>query len=349
MHCAQQLTKDNICDKINGTKNERKAAGIMKKILVLFTGGTIGSSAVNSVINVDAGGKYLLIEQYQSVYGDETEFECRQILNILSENITSDEWEILCGELSKTDLSAYSGVIITHGSDTLAYTSALIGMLFRHSPVPIILIAANLPLNQKGTNGLFNFACGVKIISDGKYKGIFTVYEKTYLSTRMLPADTCLDRFSSYGGEEFAGISEKMLCESFAPLLKNPLHFKKHVLKIHGYPDMDFSAYRLPEDIGGVLYSPYHSGTACMRADKPERSFSYLADMCSEKNIPLYICGVKSSEQYYASLAKIMDGGVKTLGGISDVSAYMKLAIAINQNEYPLDDFMSTNIYFEML
>lgn len=319
----------------------------MKKILVLFTGGTIGSAVHDGIVSVDREKKYLLVDQYKSIYGRGVEFECRQILNILSENITSKEWQVIADELSGVDFNDYSGVIITHGSDTLAYTSALVGMLFRHSPVPIILTAANLPLTEKGTNGLYNFTCAVKMITDGKYRGVFTVYEEVFMSTRLLPADTCLDKFSVYGGEQFRGISEKMLEKKFPPLLKKPFKLEKRVLKIEGYPDMDFSAYRIPEGVGAVLYEPYHSATASMRENGGAMSFSYLADMCAEKGVPLYVCGVKNTPNRYDTLDKMMKCGIRTVGKISAPTAYIKLLIGINQSEYPLDEFMGMNIYFE--
>lgn len=319
----------------------------MTKILVLFTGGTIGSKVNDGIVAVDESGKFLLVKQYESIYGRETDFECRQILNVLSENITSHEWQVIADELSGVDFDSYSGVIITHGSDTLAYTSALVGMLFRHSPIPIILTAANRPLTEKGTNGFYNFTCAVKIISDGKHCGVFTVYEDVYLSTRLLPADTCLDKFSAYGGDAFNGVSEQMLQKKFSPLLKKPLSLKKRVLKIQGYPDMDFSSYRIADGVGAVLYEPYHSATACMKENGGIMSFSYLAQMCAEKSLPLYICGVKNAAARYDTLDKMLRCGVKTVGKLSAPAAYIKLLIGINQTEYPLDEFMNMDIYFE--
>lgn len=321
----------------------------MKKILVLFTGGTIGSVCENGVTDVDRSGKFLLTSHYEQVYGGNVEFHCCRIMNILSENITSANWQQLAEELYKVDFESYSGIIITHGSDTLAYTAAFVGMLFRHSQVPIILVAANLPLNRAGTNGLYNFANAVKLICEGKYHGVFAFYDKLYLATRMLPADTCLDRFSSYGGDEFYKVSQQMLQASFEPLLKKPLKLTKSVLKIHGYPDIDFSAFNVPENAGAVLYVPYHSGTACTSGDNPGKNITMLVEKCRKSNIPLYICGVKEGGSVYASLDAMLKEGIKTLGAISDVSAYIKLLIGINQTEYTLDEFMNTDIYFEIV
>ena len=70
----------------------------------------------------------------------------------------------------------YMGVILTDGSDTLAYTSALLGMYFRHFDIPLFIIASNKPIGEKGSNGLFNFTSAVGLIKEGKYKGVFTLY-----------------------------------------------------------------------------------------------------------------------------------------------------------------------------
>ena len=89
-------------------------------------------------------------------------------------------------EINSIDTALYSGVILTHGSDTLAYTSALLGMYFRHFDIPLFIIASNKPIGEKGSNGLFNFTSAVGLIKGGKYKGVFTLYERVMLPTRDL-------------------------------------------------------------------------------------------------------------------------------------------------------------------
>lgn len=125
----------------------------MKKILVLFTGGTIGSITTDGIIDVEREGKYAVVEAYKSAYGDDVEFECRQILNILSENMGFSGWEKMIHEINSIDTALYSGVILTHGSDTLAYTSALLGMYFRHFNIPLFISQATSPLARKVQTG----------------------------------------------------------------------------------------------------------------------------------------------------------------------------------------------------
>ena len=305
----------------------------MKKILVLFTGGTIGSITTDGIIDVELEGKYAVVEAYKSAYGDDVEFECGQVLNILSEN---------------------SGVIITHGSDTLAYTSALLGMYFRHFDIPLFIIASNKPIGEKGSNGLFNFTSAVGLIKEGKYKGVFTLYERVMLPTRVIPADTCRDRFGVYGYDSindfsvFSGVSENMLSRPRERIFHNDVKFGKRVLFIEGYPAMDFGCFVPNEDTAAVLYSPYHSATACTDVSEGKSyALTEFIKRCITKNIMVYICGLKRKVPIYSTVAEIIKAGSIPIYTTSAVAAYMKLLLAYNQEEMPVKEVMGKDLFFE--
>ncbi len=321
----------------------------MKKILVVFTGGTIGSTEKNGIINVDEQKNYRLISLYKQNYNSDIEFNPVEIMEILSENITASHWGTICNYLFSLDFADYDGIIVTHGSDTLAFTSAIIGMLFSHTEIPIILIASNLTLGTPGSNGLENFAKAVEHISSGKSKGVFTIFDKTYLSTRIMPADSCLDKFSSYGNENIELIFQKTANKKPTPLPVKNIEFKNDILMIYGYPNINFSAFKITKNVAAVLYVPYHSGTACSENDKPEYTLTDFINRCRKQNINVYLSGIKINDGVYASLDKILDAGAIPLFGISEVSAYAKLLIAYNQNALSVNDFLENNIYFEQV
>ncbi len=60
----------------------------MSKILVILTGGTIGSRIEGNVIDVSGTSPRRLLAMYREKYGDSEEFEVIQPLNLLSENMT---------------------------------------------------------------------------------------------------------------------------------------------------------------------------------------------------------------------------------------------------------------------
>ena len=321
----------------------------MKKILVLFTGGTIGSITTDGIIDVEREGKYAVVEAYKSAYGDDVEFECRQVLNILSENMGFSGWEKMIHEINSIDTALYSGVILTH-----AYTSALLGMYFRHFDIPLFIIASNKPIGEKGSNGLFNFTSAVGLIKEGKYKGVFTLYERVMLPTRVIPADTCRDRFGVYGYDGFndfsvfSGVSENMLSRPRERIFHNDVKFGKRVLFIEGYPAMDFGCFVPNEDTAAVLYSPYHSATACTDVSEGKSyALTEFIKRCITKNIMVYICGLKRKVPVYSTVAEIIKAGSIPIYTTSAVAAYMKLLLAYNQEEMPVKEVMGKDLFFE--
>ena len=326
----------------------------MKKILVLFTGGTIGSITTDGIIDVEREGKYAVVEAYKSAYGDDVEFECRQVLNILSENMGFSGWEKMIHEINSIDTALYSGVILTHGSDTLAYTSALLGMYFRHFDIPLFIIASNKPIGEKGSNGLFNFTSAVGLIKEGKYKGVFTLYERVMLPTRVIPADTCRDRFGVYGYDGFndfsvfSGVSENMLSRPREQLFHGDIAFKKRIMFIEGCPAMDFGCFVPNGDTAAVLYSPYHSATACIDVSEVKSyALTEFIKRCITKNIMVYICGLKRKVPIYSTVAEIIKAGSIPIYTTSAVAAYMKLLLAYNQEEMPVKEVMGKDLFFE--
>lgn len=326
----------------------------MKKILVLFTGGTIGSKTDDGIINVAGDGRFDLIKAYRRQFQREVKFEARQIINILSENMLYHHWQRLTEILSMVDTDNYQGIIITHGSDTLAYTSAFLGMYYRHFNIPVFVIASNKPIFEEGSNGLFNFAAAVDKIMEGTYKGIYALYEKVYPAARLMPADTCIDKFHAYGEDGvneytvFKGIHKDDLNKPLEQLFKGPLEFSNHIMKLDSYPSMDFSQYVPNEKTAAVLYNPYHSGTACTLTEYGEEySLCRFVKKCLAKEVKVYICGIKKSAAMYDTLKDVISAGAIPMYNISDVAAYMKLLIAYNQKQYPVGDVLKRNLYFE--
>ena len=63
----------------------------MKKILVILTGGTIGSKVSSNDINIDSKTAYSLLERYREIYERETEFEV--LSKILPSEIELSYWQ----------------------------------------------------------------------------------------------------------------------------------------------------------------------------------------------------------------------------------------------------------------
>ena len=329
----------------------------MKNILLILTGGTIGSVNRNGIIGTDSK-KCRVLEMYEAEHND-CRFLIRSPLNILSENLDVSHWEALINYILSLDLSGFDGMIITHGSDTLSYSSALLGMCLNHINIPIVITAANFVPDDPRSNALMNFNAAVRLI-ENVCSGIYTVYGsgtengvEAYIPTRINEADRINDRFSSADGEPLAFIDkdgkiksntdfDMSLLEKHKTLtgLKG-VEFRKSVYMITPYPSLDYDKIVIDENTGAVLHLTYHSATVSQKA-------LTLLDRCRDRGIPMYMCSFQSSAgSMYETSDIMLKNGALPLYDLNKESAYAKLLLAVNLYSDDIEKFMNKNIYYE--
>lgn len=337
------------------------------RILVVLTGGTIGSSIVNGVADVNcAMGKYLL-DLYGYNDAGSVVFECVSPINILSENSTPHTLAQICSFMLSVRYENYDGVIVTHGSDTLNYTSALLGMALSWVEIPIVVTAADYVLELPYSNGLNNFRASVDFIKCfhmGLHSncGVFTVWQnpgeeaKVYISTRLNEADGYNDFFTSWGGTAFGTVvngifkridnsinPEQTKNNSVLSYLKNQnLSFENNVLLLHSYPGLDFNAFSL-HGKRAVLLNMYHSATVCIEGD--DTSFLKFIEKCNENKISVFVCSAKLSQYTYKTSRKMLDKNVISLYNIGICTAYTKILLSYGIGA----DIMKYNLFYESL
>jgi L-asparaginase len=128
------------------------------RILVVFTGGTIGSQINQSqAIDVRPGRTRLLLSKYAESGPLPASFEVIEPHNILSENATPNDWNTLVRAIREVDATSFDGIVVTHGTDTLAYASAALSFALHDLPVPLVMVASNYPLDDARANGFDYF------------------------------------------------------------------------------------------------------------------------------------------------------------------------------------------------
>lgn len=238
----------------------------MKKILVVGTGGTIASKKSGS-IGLDSPFKILDCVHYGNIV-----FDCVCPFCVLSENMDFDLWQQLIDYLMKVNFEEYAGVIILHGSDTLAYTGAVLGNIFYDKKM--ILVASDKPVEEEDSNGVENFCNAVEFIIDG-VTGVFISYDRLYRAVRTVSANA-RDEFIAAGKQ--------------GKLIKNPLLHRKNILVIKPYVGINYNNYNL-DGVDLVLHEMYHSATA------PENVKPFISK-CRESGVAFNFVTAKSSADY---------------------------------------------------
>ncbi|MCI5655555.1 MAG: asparaginase domain-containing protein [Candidatus Pseudoruminococcus sp.] len=333
----------------------------MAKILIVLTGGTIGSISDGKIIDVDEKASLLLIDKYCKKYGKEDDFTLVQPLNIASENLELTHWETMINFILEYNINGFDGIIITHGSDTLSYSSAMLSMCLCHLPIPIVLTASNYTVLDERSNALNNFHSAVSMIKCFS-RGVFTAFgdkigkSRVFLPTRILEADGLTDTFQSFGGKELGFMNDEKfeftklsinptkteIEEPRKPILNGKLSLNKKIIFIRPYPGLNFSNIVISEDTGAVLLMTYHSSTARTAGNG---SVLTLIENCRKCGIDVYCTPCKNKNEHYKSSTELIKAGCMPIYSTSPESSYAKLLLACNTDV----SLLNRNIYFEVV
>ena len=326
----------------------------MTAILVIFTGGTIGSSLCNSEINTDASTHFLLLSQFQSRYPDVAiHFTTLKPYEILSENLMPIIWTTLIETIEKANPAHYDGIIVTHGTDTLAYTAAALNFYFYASKTPIFLVSSQYPLSNEEANGLDNFSYAVGCIVNQNLHGVFVPYKNPYTQNVTLHHGahlTCSPQLSS----DFFSITPRhehfflRELEREKPLIP---HFSTRILLIKPFPGIDYTCFNL-ENVDVVLHDLYHSGTACTTmAHGLTHSLRCFITQCHARNIDVFLAPALKSSNNYQSTLELTRQGAKMIWNMTIEAAYVKLLLAYGNcgNADDILYFLNDNIAGEQI
>jgi L-asparaginase len=215
-----------------------------KKVLILFCGGTIiMKENENGVLEAppkkEAVKTLLSLEPKLETIAD---LQLEFIANIDSTNITPEIWDRLCSEIYK-NYDKYDGFVITHGTDTMAYTASALSLGLENLGKPVILTGSQIPGYELNSDARRNIVNAVKLaVMD--LSGVFIVFDERIISGMRATkaSESRLDAFSSVNTPDAGEIK---ICIKLSNRVKKR-HSRKPSLKT-GY-DPDIFVYRLTPD-----------------------------------------------------------------------------------------------------
>lgn len=145
---------------------------VMTKVLVLYTGGTIGmipSDPANPASPLRPAPKEELVRFVPNPLNG-IEWDIEGLVNdkdepvgpIDSSNAGPDHWEWMARAIEKR-YAAYDGFIVLHGTDTMAYTASALSFLLQNLAKPVVVTGSQLPIFQPRTDAIINFTNALHI------------------------------------------------------------------------------------------------------------------------------------------------------------------------------------------
>lgn len=154
----------------------------MKNILLIATGGTIASVNTDHGLVPGTSGKEILsyVPEAESV----CHIDVKQILNLDSTNLQPEHWLKIVHGIQEV-YEQYDGFVITHGTDTMAYTAAALSYLIQNSAKPIIITGAQKPISAPITDAKKNLMDSIRFAARDNVSGVYIVFDgKAILGTR---------------------------------------------------------------------------------------------------------------------------------------------------------------------
>jgi L-asparaginase len=337
----------------------------MKNILVVFTGGTIGSVATNGTIDTSGTASFRLLELFRQHYPSHQNFhfETLQPLQILSENLAPRVWQMLITAIEAAHPDQYDGIIITHGTDTLAYTACALSFYFNDIQTPMLLVSSDYPLENSKANGLENFISAVEFVQQINTAGVFVPYQNQRQTTQVHKG-TRLTSSLQLGGDFFSAQNKSyMQFKNHQFSLLNPhTHelpiqrtlkavFSERILMIKPYPGLDYTHFNLG-NVDAVLHDLYHSGTACTSLQWGEQhSLLEFINHCKMLGISVYLAPAIKSANAYQGTQALLEQGANIIWNMSIEAAYIKLLLAYGNfiDKQEILDFINKDIAGEHL
>ena len=183
----------------------------MKRILLIGTGGTIASSPSDdglapSLSSVDLLEKVPEIKAF-------CEPDCVQAFNMDSTNIRPEHW-LAIASIVEENYDRYDGFVITHGTDTMAYSAAGLSYLIQNSAKPIVITGAQVSAAQGDSDARRNLIDAFICASDDRACGVLIVFSgSVIIGTRARKNYT--KRFAAFASANYPEIARIQSGEMF--------------------------------------------------------------------------------------------------------------------------------------
>ena len=153
-----------------------------KRVLIIHTGGTIGMKKTeNGYTPVEgylSGELKNIPDLNRSDFPAWDLYEMSPLLD--SSNVSVDEWNAI-GRIIYENYDNYSGFVILHGTDTMAYTASALSFMLEGLDKPVILTGSQIPLSELRSDGRDNLITSIMIASEGVAREVCL-----YFSARLL-------------------------------------------------------------------------------------------------------------------------------------------------------------------
>ncbi|MBS3126061.1 Glu-tRNA(Gln) amidotransferase subunit GatD [Candidatus Woesearchaeota archaeon] len=153
-------------------KEKAKPNKKLPTISILHTGGTIASKVdyrTGAVVSKFTPED--MLEMFPEL-NRTANIQSRLVFQMFSEDMRPGHWQALAKEVEKEIKAGVEGIIITHGTDTMHYTSAALSFILQNLPVPVLLVGAQRSSDRGSSDAAINLIAAARFIIETDFSGV---------------------------------------------------------------------------------------------------------------------------------------------------------------------------------
>ena len=309
------------------------------KVLIIYTGGTIG------MINDPETGALKPFD-FESLYGQIPElkqFEYEIETYSVGEPIDSSDMNPkIWGEIANTifeNYANYTGFVVLHGTDTMAFTTAAMSYMLQGLKKPVIFTGSQLPIGQIRTDGKENMITAIELAGMQDENGHSIIQEvalyfefQLYRGNRVSKVSTSdFEAFKSYNHPLLAAAGTKIkidynaLYKSSKNELQKFTNFNSNIALVKLFPGMNISTIAAILDaskVEGVILETFGNGNSFSSPEFEKMIADYMTaggivmniTQCAQGNVVL---GLYQTSVHFQKLKVISGRDITTEAAVT--------------------------------
>ena len=138
---------------------------MQKRILLLYTGGTIGMKQDPVTLALKPFNFNQILEEVPELKKFGCEIDTYSFDPLIDSSDMQPEFWVRLATMIKENYSKYDGFVVLHGTDTMSYTASALSFMFENLAKPVVFTGSQLPIGMLRTDGKENLISSIEIAS----------------------------------------------------------------------------------------------------------------------------------------------------------------------------------------
>jgi len=294
-----------------------------KRILVIGTGGSIAIKSEREATYTKLFSANKLLSFVPSVKRI-ADIDVSNLLELGSNDMQPKNWIMLAEEIRK-QWENYDGFVITHGTDTMHYTSASLSFMIQNPSKPVVITGSRLAIDKPGTDAKRNLINAVKVASSNLNEVVIVFDDKIIRGSRAKKV-AGKDMFTSPNFPLLGKVAGRVVLKhegrtKSKTKFNTKLEEKVFLFKVFPGVDPKLLEYLVGIGYKGIVLEAYGAGDLPMQKN---HSFVPVIKYASKHNVPILL----SSQVFY--------GGVYT----QYITIYAEGKILVRAGAIPVGDML---------